>query len=329
MIPLPTRRLAAGTALALALGVIAPGAGAETGATSSAANAESAQGFALQINDRRLDRHVTSAFVDPDEGVRIAARDLPAGAQMTLSADDADLALHRRDDQSWQIDAPAGPGVYPITVTDTAHHTTQRVNLFVMQRFDADHDAIDGYRIGHYEPKALHGREIYTPPDALMPVGQHDTDARLSEHFTIGQFLCHEQPGHWPKYVLVRPQLVAKLEAILDALHQRGIDADTLTVMSGYRTPAYNAAIGNTTSYSRHLYGGAADIYVDTNHDGRMDDLNGDGRVNRGDARWLAHLIGSLDRAKPRFVGGLSAYHATSAHGPFVHTDVRGVAARW
>jgi hypothetical protein len=31
----------------------------------------------------------------------------------------------------------------------------------------------------------------------------------------------------------------------------------------------------------------------------------------------------------PDLVGGLSAYRANSAHGPFVHIDARGVRARW
>lgn len=43
-----------------------------------------------------------------------------------------------------------------------------------------------------------------------------------------------------------------------------------------------------------------------------MDDLNGDGRLKK------------MMRA-----GGLGVYGSTSAHGPFVHVDVRGTRARW
>jgi uncharacterized protein YcbK (DUF882 family) len=101
--------------------------------------------------------------------------------------------------------------------------------------------------------------------------------------------------------------------------------------MSGYRTPAYNKAIGNGT-YSRHVWGGAADIFVDDNGDGVMDDLNGDGRVSRADSEWLARFVDSLER-KGRFgnelVGGIGTYGSTASHGPFVHVDARGYQARW
>ena len=47
-----------------------------------------------------------------------------------------------------------------------------------------------------------------------------------------------------------------------------GIDASTFRILSGYRTPFYNRSIGNETHYSRHVYGDAADIYVDEDGDG-------------------------------------------------------------
>ena len=101
--------------------------------------------------------------------------------------------------------------------------------------------------------------------------------------------------------------------------------------MSGYRTPWYNQAIGNVP-YSRHAWGGAADIYIDeAPMDGRMDDLNGDGRVDRDDARWLADFVSGMSR-RGEFgarIGGLGVYGSNSAHGPFIHVDVRGSRARW
>lgn len=297
-------------------------------ATPSLAADKTDADFALRVGDGLLDRHVTSAFVVPAGAIRIAARDLPKDAVMRLTST-ADLAITATGKNAWQVAAPKQPGVYPIEIANAETGSGRRINLFVMTPFDPDRAELNGYRIGHYEAKALRGRAIYAPPEALMPVTRQTIDARLSPHFTIGQFLCHQQADHWPKYVRVRPRLVAKLEAVLAALGERGIKADTLTVMSGYRTPQYNIDIGNTTSYSRHLYGGAADIFVDTNDDGRMDDLNGDGQVDIEDARWLADLIAGIGGAHPRFAGGLSAYPANADHGPFVHTDVRGVAVRW
>ena len=101
--------------------------------------------------------------------------------------------------------------------------------------------------------------------------------------------------------------------------------------MSGYRTPFSNKAIGNV-QYSRHVWGGAADFYIDQSpKDGVMDDLNKDGVVNREDAVWLANFISNMSKQGafgPR-VGGLGIYGANAAHGPFVHVDVRGTLARW
>ena len=102
--------------------------------------------------------------------------------------------------------------------------------------------------------------------------------------------------------------------------------------MSGFRTPRYNASIGNRTTSSRHLFGGAADIYVDGDGDGWMDDLTGDGVVNFADAQELARLAEGLAAEGPETrwrPGGMGIYPANSVHGPFVHIDSRGYRARW
>lgn len=188
-------------------------------------------------------------------------------------------------------------------------------------------DFLGNYRLGHYpkaqsSPNAAH----YQPPPGFVRVTQANKTQRVSAHFRLEQFLC-KQSGGWPKYVAVQPALLRKLDALVRALQERGIDLATLTVMSGYRTPYYNRAIGNV-AFSRHIYGDAADIFVDRDGDGRMDDLNGDGRSNVADAQWLAAVVASLDDDEVT-PGGLGTYKANSAHGPFVHIDTRGKAARW
>ena len=144
--------------------------------------------------------------------------------------------------------------------------------------------------------------------------------------------MTHDQPGVWPKYVVLEPRLLDKLELLADALEAAG-RSGRLVVMSGFRTPQYNAQgagrRGGRAKDSQHMYGNAADVFVDGNGDGRMDDLNRDGRVNRADAQWLLALAERVEAAQPGLVGGLSAYKPTKAHGPFLHVDVRGVRARW
>jgi uncharacterized protein YcbK (DUF882 family) len=100
--------------------------------------------------------------------------------------------------------------------------------------------------------------------------------------------------------------------------------------MSGYRTPFYNAAIGNV-SRSRHQWGDAADIFVDEDGNGVMDDVNGDRRIDRRDSDWLRALVERLHEAPggEQMAGGVGLYAANREHGPFVHVDARGRLARW
>jgi hypothetical protein len=65
-------------------------------------------------------------------------------------------------------------------------------------------------------------------------------------------------------------------------------------------------------------YGDAADIYVDENGDGMMDDLNGDGKSTLGDARALGEIIEALSEKSwyQPFEGGLGLYGAVTLVSP-------------
>jgi hypothetical protein len=82
-------------------------------------------------------------------------------------------------------------------------------------------------------------------------------------------------------------------------------------------------------SDSRHQYGDAADVFVDNNGDGRMDDLNHDRRIDWRDAKVIVDAVERVERAHPDLSGGGGVYRATRAHGPFAHIDARGKRARW
>jgi len=88
-------------------------------------------------------------------------------------------------------------------------------------------------------------------------------------------------------------------------------------------------AIGSSTSYSRHLYGDAADLFVDVNRDGRMDDLDFDGVVDGDDARVIHKTLREITAEKSHLVGGLGFYDSVNYRNPFVHVDTRGTPARW
>lgn len=74
---------------------------------------------------------------------------------------------------------------------------------------------------------------------------------KLSEHFVLGEFACNDGSDT----VKVDSKLIEMLEKLRSAV------GGTVTINSGYRTPAYNAKVGGAAS-SQHLLGSAADIVV-------------------------------------------------------------------
>ncbi|HSG47114.1 MAG TPA: D-Ala-D-Ala carboxypeptidase family metallohydrolase [Longimicrobiales bacterium] len=235
--------------------------------------------------------------------------------------------------EGWfQWTAPQGPGIHALAVTGPAGTGGDevRINLLVARPAHQVADGVlNGYRIGAYREKALRGDPAYLPPEGFVEVSPADHDVLVSPHFTLGEFLCKQEGD--PRYVVLSSPLLLKLELILEAVNEAGIPARGLTVMSAFRTPFYNRAIGNTTDYSRHLWGDAADVFIDEDGDGRMDDLNGDGAHSLADAQVLAQVVERLAASgHPDYpVGGMGSYRPNGAHGGFVHVDARGQRARW
>jgi hypothetical protein len=229
--------------------------------------------------------------------------------------------VSHRTPATWRWRAPAVPGSAALTVEDARQRRAFELHVFVMVPFaDVRDGRLNGYRIGTYPAK--------TQPLGFVEVTPENVRTKLSPHFELRQFLCKQQGG-FPKYVVLSEALILKLESIVGSLRRAGHGVDTLTIMSGYRTPFYNEGIGNVRD-SQHTAGTAADIFVDETIDGHMDDLDRDGVVTRDDSIWLFKLIDGMDRMPAAlFRGGLGDYGSTAAHGPFVHTDVRGRLARW
>jgi hypothetical protein len=230
----------------------------------------------------------------------------------------------------WEWTAPIRSGVAPIEVRDRMTGTTATLNVLVLVPYnDMVRGRLNGYRIGNYPSPRTGYADFYARPQGFIEVTPENENLAVAPHFRLGQFLCKE-PGGFPKYLVLRPMLLTKLEMLLAAANEHGYHADTFQLMSAYRTPFYNRTIGNTTTFSRHHYGDAADVLIDqAPADGVMDDLNGDGRHTVADAHVLANLVESLTKQDAEFIGGLGTYGATRSHGPFVHVDVRGFDARW
>lgn len=193
---------------------------------------------------------------------------------------------------------------------------------------------IGSYIIGDwpFEDGGTPPSEAYETPRGVVEVTPENVDLPVSEHFVLGDLLTKGQNDVWPKYVVLSTRLLDKLELTLQELERMGHPVENAGVISGFRTPSYNAHGGNTSgrgSLSRHMYGDAMDFFIDNDGDGRMDDLNGDGRVDVGDARVLARAADRVEARFPHLVGGIGTYSPTGAHAGFVHVDTRGYRARW
>jgi len=131
------------------------------------------------------------------------------------------------------------------------------------------------------------------------------TRHRLSKHFTVEEFDCHDGTK-----VMARDHkgLSALCRQFLEPLRAK---FGRVTINSGYRTKRYNASIGGA-SQSYHVY---------TIHDGN--DQAADITCARGTPReWHAFLAGIRQR-KRNGRGGLGLYST------FVHVDIRDYKADW
>ncbi len=228
--------------------------------------------------------------------------------------------------QTVEIRTPSEPGVW---LLESGSGTSVTV-ITQVPASRAVGGRLNGYNIGYY-PAASSGRnDAYTPPDAFVEVTPENRDLAVSKHLTLAQFLTKDQFDIWPKYVALDSRLLDKLELVMQELNAMGVRAERLYVMSGFRTPQYNGPGGDgRASLSRHMWGDAADIWVDNDGDGVIDDLNGDGFIDTGDAAVMLRAVERVERRYPELVGGAGVYPANSAHGPFIHIDARGHHSRW
>ena len=190
---------------------------------------------------------------------------------------------------------------------------------------------INAYYVGWWPAERKLMPPNYENPTGFVEVTRQNEDLQVSTHFRLGDFVTHDQDRVWPKYVVLREELLDKLELVLADLEKQGVPTQNVVVLSGFRTPQYNARLTfeGAAFASRHQFGDAADIIIDANHDGRMDDLNHDGVVDLMDTDVINRAVERVERKYPLLVGGLGLYSAIGPSGPFAHIDVRGSRARW
>jgi len=286
---------------------------------------------ALEIRvdgDREIFLPLESVFVLPADSVRIEVVGRGPGE---VAIDAGGGTLDEVDAGRWTWKPSFESGYADLTMRDVRDDRTFLLRAWrLVPRSEIRDGRIGSYRVGRYPGTPLRGNPIYLPPPGLVEVTDANRDVRVSPRFRIGQFIS-KQSTSLPSYLILRTQLLLKLEVVLDALIDRGYQASAFHVMSGYRTPYYNVSVLGNVQYSRHQWGGAADVFVDeAPRNGYMDDLNGDGKIGLRDIRIITSVVDSLERELESLpIGGAGVYRANTVRGPFVHLDVRGQPARW
>jgi hypothetical protein len=220
------------------------------------------------------------------------------------------------------------PAVHPVA----ANGGETPFALIVLRPFGEKRgEVLQGYRLGRWPSERWMMGRKYWNPDGFIEVTPATAGLRLSEHFVLADFLTHDQRDVWPKYVVLQEPLIDKLELVLADLAAHGVATNRVRILSGFRAPYYNDRIvaEGAARASRHQYGDAADVIIDANGDGRMDDLNRDGRLDLSDTQVILRSVERVEKTHPPLVGGLGLYHAMGTSGPFAHIDVRGSSARW
>jgi hypothetical protein len=214
-------------------------------------------------------------------------------------------------------DSATNEPFYFITVIPFAEKREERVGAYAVGRWPAERRA----------PLS----EAYTLPIGFVAVTEANQDLQISSSFRLRDFLSADQPDVWPKALVIDARLVDKLELLLAELRLAGHESPRLRILSGFRTPRVNSrgVRSSQSTESRHQYGDAADLIVDSNGDGKMDDLNGDRVVDEKDALYLLRLLDRIESRYPELAGGAGLYRGTVQQGPFVHVDARGKRVRW
>lgn len=285
-----------------------------------------AAGLSLSLGGSQIKQEIFSLFAVPGE---ILSLDLTDYDTSKLHIRFEGVEIQPPAAGTWRFSAPQAPGLYSLELEYPAGGEATRLNVFVGTALLPEQEYLEGYRIGPLPSGHNEYPHLYRSPRLYIRVTREMLGIPLSDHFTLGQFVC-KQESAFPKYVALSEQLLVLLEGLVVAVQHAGYPVQTFGIVSGYRTPYYNKLIGNVAA-SRHVYGDALDFYIDVNRDGLMDDLDGDGDNDQADIDLLYSIVEGYREhtGYDGSTGGIGRYYKTSRHSGFVHVDTRGYRARW
>lgn len=148
---------------------------------------------------------------------------------------------------------------------------------------------------------------------ATYSLKQAGREHKLSEHFALGEFACHDGSD----LVLVSEDLVKLLEKIR-AWARTVVSPDAVVIItSGYRTTSYNAAVKGKSN-SRHILGEAADFKIAYGPKGSLGKY-----MKFVEPKRIAKALDNGEVTGAAFIGGMGLYRS------WLHVDVRSSNTRW
>ena len=102
---------------------------------------------------------------------------------------------------------------------------------------------------GYEYPPPYNGDPNYRAPIALLDLEEVDPATFLAPNFQLVE-IAQASKG---RYAVVQPHAIVSLQELRD-------QAGAIGVNSGYRSPAYNAGLSGSATYSRHMYGDGFDL---------------------------------------------------------------------
>jgi len=286
--------------------------------------------FSIVYDNFKIPLTTFSIFVMPREGIEISIAEEDRDKKYVIELNGKSF----ENERSFKWQAPAKSGYYPVKIKEKNKNGSGseiKLNVFVLQpAHKMNGQYLDGFKIGYYPNIPVDKKAYYSKPTGFLKIEESLLDLNLTPHFKMDQFVTN-QSTKFPQYIVLKESLLLKLEYFLEEVNNVGYKADTFGIVSVYRSPYFNNKLGNNTDLSRHLFGDAADIYIDNTGNNWMDDLNGDGKLNIHDSNLLFDLAVKFDQKEEfsQLQGGLSSYKGNGVRGPFLHIDSRGFHVSW
>lgn len=191
--------------------------------------------FSVSFGDETSTQKITPVFVLPGETIEMKIASDNKGATFAISELTSLTSIKAgpvagrelNGSASWTWTAPQKVGSYTASIWNVATGASMDLRVFVMVPFSQSKTAINGYKIGEYPRISAAKRSQYGLPRGFVEVTAENKDLQLTPHFKLSQFLCKQQVGKFPQYVVLRERLLFKLEYVLEHVNKEGIPAKT------------------------------------------------------------------------------------------------------